>query len=45
MQQGSEAEKVVTLLLNAHPEGAKEKDNVSCRNLDLPSVRELTSLP
>ena len=28
LQQGSEAEKVVTLLLNAHPEGAKEKDNV-----------------
>ena len=45
LQQGSEAETVVTLLLNAHPKGAKEKDNVSCRNLDLPSVRELTSLP
>ena len=28
MQQGKEAETVVTALLNAYPEGAKHKDNV-----------------
>ena len=33
MQQGGEAETVVALLLNAHPAGAKEKDNVRCRTI------------
>ena len=42
MQQGGEAEAVVALLLEAYPAGAKEKDNVRCRNPDLPSVCELT---
>ena len=32
-QQGDEAETVVKLLLNAHPAGAKEKDNVRCRSV------------
>ena len=45
MQQGDEAETVVTLglLLNAHPAGAKEKDNVRCRNLDERSSRHSLS--
>ena len=30
MQQGDEAETVVTLLLKAHPAGAKERDFVRC---------------
>ena len=42
MQQGGEAEAVVALLLEAYPAGAKEKDNVRCRNPDLPSVCGLT---
>ena len=31
MQQGADAEKLVKVLLKAHPEGIKERDNVSNR--------------
>ena len=31
MQQGADAENLVKVLLKAHPEGIKERDNVSNR--------------
>ena len=46
MQQGTEAEKLVKVLLKAHPEGIKERDNVSNRTpLECQKVKYICRFP